>query len=184
MQDIGIEPLEIAALIAGVFLCLVRAFPVFKGNLNTVAFSAMIVKLVKADNIDRAKKLCGAAPNSWVIGMVRPLLDVGEIDGSLGRGLVREELEVRFFRARKKQLARAWSFWWVGVIGLGLTAAGAAMAFTRGASPPPQILIAPTIALLINVWAIRSVLKVKRDTEVEGKKIIATLTDHIVGADN
>jgi biopolymer transport protein ExbB/TolQ len=43
----------------------------FRFNLNAAPFMEQVTKLVMAGNVDRAKKLCGAAPNSPLAKVVR-----------------------------------------------------------------------------------------------------------------
>jgi hypothetical protein len=182
MEGMPVRPIEIAGMVAGVVLCLVRAFPVFKGAINGKAFTAVMLKLIGANNIDRGIKLCNAAPNAWFVRMVRPLLvGLKEIDGELGRGLVREELEVRFYRARKEELARARRFWWLSIIGLLLAGGASGMALSRGVHEG-YLMVAPLMALSLTIWTFRSVSRAARESEAGGREIIAALADKVVAA--
>ena len=47
-------------------------FLYFKYNINAAAFMAQIQKLVMANNIDRAIKLCNAAPSAALPRVIKP----------------------------------------------------------------------------------------------------------------
>jgi len=62
----------------------------FKYNINADAFMSQIHKLVDANNIDRAVKLCNAAPNAALPRVIRPGLACADGDACEARGAVEE----------------------------------------------------------------------------------------------
>ena len=81
-------------LVAGAVVFLERvAVLLFKYNVNANAFMSQILKLVAANNIERAIKLCNAAPTAALPRVVKPGLvhadrDVSEIMGSIEDAVV------------------------------------------------------------------------------------------------
>ena len=62
----------------------------FKYNINADAFMSQIQKLVAANNIDRAVKLCNAAPHAALPRVIKPGLVRADSEASEMRGAVEE----------------------------------------------------------------------------------------------
>ncbi len=167
------NPIDVGALIVGLVLCLIRYAMLFPKQLNTKMFSVQIIKLVRANNIDRAAKLCAAAPNAFFPRMVRPVLDrLSAFDPSLGVSILKEDLRDAFSRARAEELGRARKLWWLPPLGVAIAVFGAASAFANS-SPPLQIAFAPLVDLAVALASWRIVWRLVGQSKDYGGQIIA-----------
>lgn len=81
----------------------------FKLNMDSRAFMAQIQKLIEANNIDRAVKLCQAAPNAALSRVVRAgLVRANRGEREIGKALEEAVLETTPLIA--KRIASLWSF--------------------------------------------------------------------------
>ncbi len=72
------NPLVIVYMLAGVGVGLgvYRAVLVFRWQINIPAVNRVLVKLVRANNLDRVIRVCAAAPQAYYLIMVRHALEV------------------------------------------------------------------------------------------------------------
>lgn len=113
----------------------------FIWNLNTKAFMSMIQKLVMANNIDRAIKLCNAEPNATASTAIKPLLCHANRPYALFLTYMESRALVRV-RAAPSLRGK----WLPLILGLTLLALGAGVATSghpgRVAGPDPLFLLA------------------------------------------
>ena len=102
----------------------------FKYNVNAGAFMSQIQKLVAANNIDRAVKLCNAAPNAALPRVIKSGLARADADASEVRGAIEEAvLEVVPLLTR-----RARSLMGAAIVAAGLGLFGSVIGLIRSFS--------------------------------------------------
>jgi biopolymer transport protein ExbB/TolQ len=118
-------------LVIGVIVFIERFVTLFfKYNINADAFMSQIHKLVDANNIDRAVKLCNAAPQAALPRVIKPGLACADGDACEARGAIEEAALEVVPRLRK----RARSLLGVAIIAAGLGLLGSVIGLIRALS--------------------------------------------------
>lgn len=131
-------------------------FLFFKYNINATAFMAQIQKLVMANNIDRAIKLCNAAPNAALpkvikAGLTRANKGEGEIQNAVEEAMLEVVPHIQKRTPALQGVANVSTL--LGLLGtiVGLIEAFAALEFAR--PDDRQKVLSRGIALAMNTTA-------------------------------
>lgn len=108
----------------GAALLALRLALLFGTHINYKAFNAQILKLVKADNIERAIKLTNAAPRCSYALALRAALQAGLKNQGRYGPEIQAATTSAFTREMEAQLAGLASLTWLGVGGLVLLVCG------------------------------------------------------------
>lgn len=120
----------------GFLLVLLRWAMIFGMNLNHQAFNVQIVKLVKADNIERAMKLCDVAPRCCYAVALKAALSAGlQRRGGYGPELL-AAVRSAFSREMTAQLESLKTPALLGWLGLILLLCGEAYVAAHGLAVP------------------------------------------------
>ena len=138
-----------AALLAALFATwrLTRIFP---ARVNVAMANAMVIKLVRAGDLDRAKKLCSAAPRSVYLASARAALDAPDDP--------RPAFEDAFGRAIAPYDAARWMD--VAALLAGLLAVVIAATTARVSVPP---LVVGAAAAAVAAFDLRAMRRLRRD---------------------
>jgi len=168
------DPLVYVCAVVAVMLPVLRWLPLMFYSINHEAFTAQIVKLLKAGNAERALKLCNAVPRAFYVAMMKALLEAGQAcKPDDGEGIVSESLRDAFQREQAKQLRRARNLGFLAPIGVLVAAAGL---FLAGSDPaePAVVYAPPVITVMLWIGSVRKVGKL-RDRSAEGLEQILPL---------
>jgi hypothetical protein len=157
-----------AALGAAALACV----PWVRGALNAQAFAIMVVKLAKAGNVERAKKLCAAAPNApFVMGTAAALAALPEApEGEEGADFLRKQFRAPI-RAWIDRASRIW-------VHVAIAAAGAGVAFAlprKSLLPITGAIAGFSVLVFAYVWS--SAKKLANATVVEGDQLCGALIE-------
>ena len=166
------DVVAIAGAIIAVGAAALACLPWLRGALDARAFAKMIAVLARAGNLDRARKLCAAAPDApfvqGVVAAIGALPEAGE--GDEGADFLRK----RFRAPIKAWIDRASRIW----IHVAIAAAGAAAAF---ALPRKSVLpITGSIAglsVLVFAYVFMSARKLATETVEQGDLVVGALIE-------
>jgi hypothetical protein len=153
-----------ALVIAGAAAAAYCAFIRFVRDINDKAFDAQIDKLVSAANVERANKLCAAAPKSVHVAISKAAIEEalaiqGEKDPP-GDSMIRERLLDAYRATEKQQLAVLQPVSWVVMVAIALAGAGGVMALSGEGPIPAAPIVIGGVAILLSVWAWRGAIKI------------------------
>jgi hypothetical protein len=158
----------------GLALAAARVVVVLRITLNHDAFTAHLVKLVRAGNRDRAIKLATVVPWSTCARVSRAVLvRSAEIEGAAWAELMADDLNQTLQRAYSAEMRRlAWARW-LGVPAL----ACAAVALVFGLSLPaaPQVFALPALTAIGVVWSWRQLAAVASGSLRCGEQVVEVL---------
>ncbi len=178
------DPLVYLCAIAAVLLPVLRWLPLMFNSINSEAFTQQILKLLEAGNLDRAIKLCNAAPRAFYVAMVKATLEAAQkCRPDDGKPLVEETLRDAFQREYSVQMKRARSLGFLPPIGALVAAGGLFMA---GSDPvePAVVYAPPIIAVMLWIGSLRKVQKL-RERSMEGfGRILPLAVAHVMGAED
>lgn len=165
---------EIVALGAGVGALAAAGrvwWPWFRGLVNADAFATQIVRLAQAGNVDRAKKLCGAAPAAPICAATLAAIEAARTapdDRAEATAIVRER-----FRGAIRATVDAGAASWL-VIGAALAGIALALALPDPSALP---LVAPFagFAALLLVHAYATARRLATDAVTHGDRIAEAL---------
>jgi hypothetical protein len=142
----------------------------FKANINAAAFGAAIKKLVEASNLDRAIKLCSAAPTVPLAKGTRAVLEAYR-DGSRDSVALKESFETA---AGAGGLGKAIGrFSWMSYLGLVLSLAAGGALFYYGFVPSAErvgVCVAAFVIGIIGIFknsGVRGQAERSRDDTIE-----------------
>jgi hypothetical protein len=161
-----------AALVMAV-LPLVRLM--FRININTAMFAKMLKKLVAADNVDRAIKLCNAVPHVPVAKGAKGVLKLYQQRVSDGRTLA-DEFE-RSAGGVKKVVSK---YTWSAYLALATAAGGAFVIFSSTEPPQAPEMILCGAAAFVAILVIRQDASIRRATKKLCDQLIADLQERIL----
>jgi hypothetical protein len=160
-----------ASLAAAV--AMVAWFPWMRRSLNHRAFADQIIKLCGADNVERARKLCNAAPDNPMVAAcgkcLAALADGGDEPESETIARLREIYGVSL----KADLARLSRHIWIGLVAIVLVAVAVYLVSARGG--PPVALALAAVAAAILVRAYRLARKLAVDPAAEGERLFPVM---------
>lgn len=131
-------------------VALVTWLPWFRGNLNHDMFVALVMKLLKADNADRARKLCKAAPSSpFVMACDAALSALADSHDDHPAERPRR-LREAFDAALRDALARASRLAWLATVSVALGGVTVYMVFGEGASPYSLALVGMALLAIVH----------------------------------
>jgi len=165
------DPIVYVLAFAAVGLPVLRWLPLMLFSINHEAFTAQILKLLKARNYDRALKLCRVVPKAFYPAMVTAVLEAGsKCKASDGEALIRETLRDAFQREYKLQFGRARKLGFLAPAGALVAAAGL---FLAGDNPaePAVVYAPPVIAVMLWISGMRKVQKL-REKSMAGLELI------------
>jgi len=153
---------------------LLVALPWLTGRVNARMFTEMLIKLIKAGNLDRAKKLCGAAPGSiFVVASARCLEAFEHTPDNEAETIAQlRDAFVGAVRDGVKQRRRRNWLGLVSMIGVFVSAY-----FVVAERLHPAILVGSAIAGLCLATAQGSAKRLARDTVTHGEKIYSALAE-------
>jgi hypothetical protein len=107
-----------------------RAVHLFRRHVNHSAFTRIAVELIDSGNIERARKLCRAAPDAALVAMTSRAIDAtARLDAELGRSIVRETIRATMVAelSARSEITRRLSWSGPAAVVLGIVAAVIAM---------------------------------------------------------
>jgi len=148
-------------------LMIVRFMTALMSKINITMFTTITIKLLKAGNLDRAVKLCRAAPRSAFVSIILPVFEYAQRQEDIGgmRAIFDEGYATLVKRTGKDLI--------FGGIGIFVGALAAIFGLRLGQVHPAYFGICGFSALL-GFGLIRGALKLRAQAPVEFEKIIAT----------
>ena len=169
-------------VLCGAALCGWRVAELMRATIHHEALTEQIVKLVKANNLSRARKLARATGPTAYGAMLRAVLaDAADFAGSSSDPKVAAgALEATFDRAHREQMARlskgSWRAWGGGIF----AAAGAGLALT--ASPVEIAPLAVAVAALMGcIWSSITFQRIDRGSREGMARLSPVLAEHVAG---
>jgi hypothetical protein len=151
-------------------------------GLNARAFDAIIVKLLKAGQRDRALKLCAAAGNATHARIVNAMIEAAEqCSPKDSRMLVADTIREAHGRARDKQLSRLRSLSWLAPLGVALSAVATTLA-VKAQLTSPIIYAPPIVAGLLWLAAARKLVDIERASDAALDTLTPILCDGVTEA--
>jgi hypothetical protein len=148
------------------------ALPWLAGRINTGLFADMVVKLVDAGNLDRARKLCAAAPRSLFVTACARCLDA--LPGaSASDAEATAELRETFVGAVRDGVRRRQRTGWLSLVSLVAVAIAVYMVVAEHAYPGALAGVAVAGALL--AFTRRATRRLARDTVSHGERVYSAL---------
>lgn len=137
-------------VVSGLALVLVAAVTIHSRDINTRAAVAAIQKLLRAGNVDRARKLTKAAPRSF-FDAIHAALIAGAESTSRDRTVLESLVLPAFERTGRDLLAQRKARTDLGLVGAVLAVGAVALAGQAGSIPTP-VLVLGGIAVLVGTW--------------------------------
>lgn len=143
-------------------------------GMNSGMFTEAVIKLVKADNLDRGLKLCRAIPRAVYARAVGAILEQAQELGDLRQPGARQKLEDNFHLHFDEGIKHLRRFEWLGSLGVLVAVAGAAMSVTGDTFEiyPP---IGALAALAVTFGARRMVSQTRAAGRAGAEQVIETL---------
>jgi biopolymer transport protein ExbB len=161
---------------AGLVLLAPRAFLLLRGHINVHLFGEVLAKLVRAGDLDRALRLCAAAPHSFYVQIARPMLEAAEQSKASGDALLRERVRDAFDTERPRQLARIRAHRWTLAAAVVAAVVGALLAIA--ADPSQDYVLLGSFAVVgLVLLDRRKVRAFERDSRSAGEQLLALLTE-------
>ena len=162
----------IAATVVAAGTAVAVALPWFAGTVNAEAFADILIKLAKAGNLDRAEKLCHAAPRSiFVVASARCLAALGTASDSDAEAIA--QLRDTFVGAVRDGVRRRQRGGWLTLISL--AAAAIAVYVVAVDHLHPGVLAGAGLAVLLLAFAWNAARRLARDTVTHGERIYSAL---------
>lgn len=121
----------IAISVTGVGLTLLRLMLLMFVRINIGMFNEQVVKLVKAGNVDRAIKLCAAAPRSaYAAAIKKTLKRTSKLGASALDSDVSENLRAQFKDELEAEIRVVRKTDWIASLGVMIAVAGAVYSLT------------------------------------------------------
>jgi hypothetical protein len=140
--------------------------PWFRASLNHRMFADLVIKLLKADNADRARKLTHAAPsNPFVLG-IRAALDAAK---------EQSEPRAMFDEVARPAMARLTAHFGFALASVAGAALCAYLVADKGA--PTITLLGPAIAVALHVHAFWIAKSIADASAVEADRIFAVMAE-------
>ena len=140
--------------------------PWFRANLNHRMFADLVIKLLRADNADRARKLTHAAPsNPFVLG-IRAALDAKK---------EQREPRAMFDEVARPAMAKLTAHFGFALASLAGAALCGYLVADKGA--PPITLLGPAIAIALHVHAFHIARGIAVASSVEADRIFEVMAD-------
>lgn len=135
---------------AGVALLGAALVAMFRVRINVTLANTQLVKLAKSGNLERAGKLCKAAPGTYFDAVGEGIAAIPK--DTRDRVAIDAALHTAFDR-RARELADAWGKrverGWLGALGV---AGGFALAMSSGDGATPPLMVAAGLAGLVVIW--------------------------------
>ena len=141
----------------------------FRRNLNHAAFGDQIARLCHANNADRARRLCSAAPQSPVAVAVKKALEALDQGGDEPPSETVARLREIYVGSLKADLASAQRTFWFGAVALGAIALGVYFIAARDAAPGAIAMYAFAFLILANAWVMARRIAV--DGAAQGERL-------------
>lgn len=169
-----------ALIAAGAAAAAYCAFIRLVRDINNKMFDAQIDKLVKAANVERANKLCRAAPKSVHVMISRAAIEEAlAIQGESerpGEAMIRERLLEAYRGAEKDKLAILTPVSWIFMVAIALAGAGGAIALSAETLVAPPI-VGSGIAILLAVWGWRGAMKITAGAGARREPLVELLAE-------
>ncbi len=169
-------PIAYTLLVAGAALALGAAVRVMMTRINVDVFLAALLKLIAADNRDRARKLCAAASIAPFGRIAGAILDAAaRAPADLGPDLAADSMRDAFTRSRGDELRSLRRLGLLALLGALIAAAGMATAVHVGLADLWLFGPAPIAAGLM-LWTWRAIQRTHREVARAAPRLIEALT--------
>ncbi len=170
------SPVAYTLLVLGAALALGAALRVMTTRINTDIFLAALLKLIAADNRDRARKLCAAASTAPFGRIAAAILDAASrAPADLGPDLAADSMRDAFTRSRAAELGFLRRLGLQALLGTMVAAAGMAAAIHAGLGDFWLFGPAPIAAGLL-LWTWRAIQRTHREVAHAAPRLIEALT--------
>lgn len=166
-------------IVSGMALAGLRMLQLLVLFINVPQFTQVVRKLLAADNLDRAFKLCNAVPKAPFPRTVKQLLERAKKHDSASAAPMRADLK-ELLDTEYQQLNK---YAWLGSLGVLLAAAGAGLSLSEP-NAPLFVLFGAVVAVVLTFNASRKAKAHREQAERCGEEIIDTYLEHAAGNGN
>lgn len=177
------DPLSVGVAVVAAALGLWRAIYLYRRHIDHALFARIILQLIEQGNVERAVKICRAAPHAVLVAMTTAAIEAtAAVDSELGRGYVAQTITdaATAEHAVKAAALARWSWSAPSSIALGIAAIALALRDSTGGL---ELAILPAgLAITCGVYGTliqRRILTQAVDTIDD---IIQALTDYVMNA--
>jgi hypothetical protein len=136
-------------------------------------FAEQILKLVRANNVERAIKLCKAAPRNPMVKATGKVLAALNEGGDEPASETIARLRQIYLQSIKVDIARASSAFVLAIGALAIAAVAIYLVVARDA--PTAAIALPLIAILLCIHAYRTARKLAVESAIEGERILPVI---------
>jgi hypothetical protein len=178
------DPIIYVLAVLAVAPGILRGIPLVMFSIHERAFTAQIAKLLRAQNRDRALKLCNAVPRAYYVAMIKAVLDAStQCSPRDGQGLIEETLRDAFQREHAAQMRRVRKWSWLAVVGV-LAAAGGLLAAGTDPTEPGVVYGPPVVALTLWIISWRKVRQLRDKSQAGFEEILSAATACAMASDD
>jgi hypothetical protein len=173
MSGENLEFVAWATAASALVLSFVAVWPWFRRSLKHTMFADQVIKLCNAGNVDRARKLCSAAPDNPMVAATGKCLAALDEGGSEPTSETIARLRDLYHRSMKADLATAAKQFWIAIVVLVDVAVGVYLVMGLGA--PGFTLALHALALLTLSRAYRLAKKMAVEGAEQGERLFPVI---------